>query len=137
MAGVSDGGAHGKFATGGAYSTDVLEWLVREQGVLSAEQAHQKLAWLPAQAAGMRDRGAVIEGLAADLIVYDPRQIRRAPHWTAAAIAHDQPAGEWRRVQKACGYHWTIVGGEITFEGDRCTGATPGRLLRSNARARA
>src|SRR5688572_1860399 len=36
MAGVSDGGAHGKFATGGAYPTDVLEWLVRETGVLSA-----------------------------------------------------------------------------------------------------
>ena len=137
MAGVSDGGAHGKFATGGAYSTDVLEWLVRETAVLSAEQAHHKLAWLPAQAAGMRDRGAVIEGLAADLIVYDPRAIRRAPHWTTAPIAHDQPAGEWRRVQKAEGYHWTIVGGEITFEGDRCTGATPGRLLRSNARSRA
>ena len=137
MAGVSDGGAHGKFATGGAYSTDVLEWLVRETAVLSAEQAHHKLAWLPAQAAGMRDRGAAIEGLAADLIVYDPRAIRRAPHWTTAPIAHDQPAGEWRRVQKAEGYHWTIVGGEITFEGDRCTGATPGRLLRSNARSRA
>jgi N-acyl-D-amino-acid deacylase len=137
MAGVSDGGAHGKFATGGAYSTDVLEWLVREQGVLSAEQAHHKLAWLPAQAAGMRDRGAVICGLAADLIVYDAAAIRRAPHWTRAAIAHDQPAGEWRRVQKAEGYRWTIVGGEITFEDDRCTGATPGRLLRSNRLSRA
>ncbi len=137
MAGVSDGGAHGKFATGGAYSTDVLEWLVRETAVLSAEQAHHKLAWLPAQAAGMRDRGAVIEGLAADLIVYDPRTIKRAPHWTSAPIAHDQPANEWRRVQKAEGYHWTIVGGEITFEGNRCTGTTPGRLLRTNARSRA
>jgi N-acyl-D-amino-acid deacylase len=132
MAGVSDGGAHGKFATGGAYPTDVLEWLVRETGVLSAEQAHHKLAWLPAQAAGMRDRGAVIEGLTADLIVYDAQRVKRAPHWTSASIAHDQPAGEWRRVQKASGYHWTIVAGEITFEGDRCTGATPGRLLRSS-----
>ena len=130
MAGVSDGGAHGKFTVGGAYPTDVLEWLVREEGVLSAEQAHHKLAWLPAQAAGLRDRGAVIQGLAADLIVYDPERIRRAPDWTSAEIVHDQPAGEWRRVQKAEGYHFTLVEGEITFEGDRCSGATPGRLLR-------
>ena len=130
MAGVSDGGAHAKFTVGGAYPTDVLEWLVREAGVLTAEQAHNKLAWLPAQAAGMRDRGAVIEGLAADLIVYDPERIRRAPHWQATEVARDQPAGEWRRVQRAEGYHYTLVGGEITFEGDRCTGATPGRLLR-------
>ena len=47
-----------------------------------------------------------------------------------AAIAHDLPAGEWRRIQKAEGYHYTLVGGEVTFEGDRCTGATPGRLIR-------
>jgi N-acyl-D-aspartate/D-glutamate deacylase len=135
MAGVSDGGAHAKFTVGGAYPTDVLEWLVREEGVLTAEQAHHKLAWLPAQAAGLRDRGAVIEGLAADLVVYDPDRVRRAPHWTAAEIVHDQPAGEWRRIQQAEGYHYTIVGGEITFEDGRCTGATPGRLLR-HGRAR-
>ncbi len=134
MAGVSDGGAHAKFTVGGAYPTDVLEWLVREEGVITAEQAHNKLAWLPAQAAGMRDRGAVIQGLAADLIVYDPQTVRRAPHWTSAEVAHDQPAGEWRRIQKAEGYHYTIVSGQITFEGDRCTGATPGRLLRYGRR---
>jgi len=130
MAGVSDGGAHAKFAVGGAYTTDLLEWLVRDAGRISLEQAHQKLAWLPARAAGLRDRGALIEGLAADVIVYDPGRIRRTPHWTRTEIAHDQPAGEWRRIQRAEGYHFTLVNGEITFEGGLCTGATPGRLLR-------
>ncbi len=130
IAGVSDGGAHGKFTVGGAYPTDMLEWLVREEGVVSVEQAHYKLAWLPAKAAGIRDRGAVLEGFAADLIVYDPTRIKRSPDWRSGEIAHDQPAGEWRRVQKAEGYHWTLVGGEITFEGNRCTNETPGRLLR-------
>jgi N-acyl-D-amino-acid deacylase len=130
MAGVSDGGAHAKFAVGGAYTTDLLEWLVRDTGRISVEQAHQKLAWLPARAAGLRDRGALIEGMAADVIVYDPARIRRTPHWTRTEIAHDQPAGEWRRVQRAEGYHYTLVNGEITFEGNTCTGATPGRLLR-------
>ena len=130
MAGVSDGGAHAKFAVGGAYTTDLLEWLVRETGRLGVEQAHQKLAWLPARAAGLRDRGALLAGMAADVIVYDPAAIRRAPHWTRTEIARDQPAGEWRRIQRAEGYHWTLVNGELTFEGARCTGATPGRLLR-------
>jgi len=130
IAGVSDGGAHAKFAVGGAYPTDMLEWLVREEGVVSVEQAHYKLAWLPAKAAGIRDRGAVLEGFAADLIVYDATSIKRSPTWTSAEIAHDQPAGEWRRIQRAEGYHWTLVNGEVTFENNECTQRTPGRLLR-------
>ena len=130
MAGVSDGGAHAKFTVGGAYTTDLLEWLVRDTGRVSVEQAHQKLAWLPARAAGLHDRGALLEGMAADLIVYDLARIRRTPHWTRTEIARDQPAGEWRRIQRAEGYHWTLVNGEITFEAGACTGATPGRLLR-------
>ena len=41
-----------------------------------------------------------------------------------------RPAGEWRRIQTADGDHWTIVNGEVTFENGKCTGATPGKLLR-------
>jgi N-acyl-D-aspartate/D-glutamate deacylase len=85
---------------------------------------------VPSFSADLRDRGALIEGMAADVIVYDPTRIRRTPHWTRTEIAHDQPAGEWRRVQRAEGYHFTLVNGEITSEGNSCTGATPGRLLR-------
>ena len=130
LAGVSDGGAHAKFTVGGAYTTDLLEWLVRDRGRIGVEQAHHKLAGLPARAAGLRDRGTLAPGMAADVIVYDLTRIRRVPDWTVAEIVHDQPAGEWRRVQRADGYHWTLVNGEITFAGDACTGATPGRLLR-------
>jgi N-acyl-D-aspartate/D-glutamate deacylase len=130
VAGVSDGGAHAKFTVGGAYTTDLLEWLVRDESQISVEDAHYKLAWLPARLAGLRRRGALLEGMAADVLVYDPARIRRAPDWRKVEVAHDQPAGEWRLVQKAEGYHWTLVNGEITFDGATCTGATPGRLLR-------
>ena len=133
MAGVSDGGAHAKFTVGGAYPTDVLEWLVREEGVLSAEQAHNKLAWLPARVANLEGRGGVLPEMAADLIVYDPTRVRRAPDWTATEIVHDQPAREWRRIQRADGYFWTFVNGECTFEKGVGTGATPGQLLRHAA----
>jgi N-acyl-D-aspartate/D-glutamate deacylase len=131
IAGVSDGGAHAKFTVGGAYSTDLLEWLVREEGRLSVEDAHYKLSWMPARAVGIRGRGALLEGMAADVIVYDPTRIKRSPDWRKVEVAHDQPAGEWRLVQRAEGYHWTLVNGQITFEGEKCTGATPGRLLRT------
>ena len=42
-------------------------------------------------------------------------------------ILHDLPGNEWRRVQKATGYKYTIVNGQVTFEGDKCTGATSGQ----------
>jgi N-acyl-D-amino-acid deacylase len=45
-------------------------------------------------------------------------------------IVHDFPGDEWRRVQRAEGYHATLVNGETIFDQGACTGATPGRLLR-------
>src|SRR5262245_2938384 len=116
IAGVSDGGAHAKFVAGGCYTTDLLEWLVRDEARISVETAHTKLAWLPARAAGLRDRGALLEGMAADVVVYDLAAVRRVPDWTTTEVRVDQPAGEWRRIQRADGYHWTLVNGEITFE---------------------
>ena len=49
--GVSDGGAHTKFFTGGAYTTDFLYWLVRDEGRITLEEAHYRLSALPARAA--------------------------------------------------------------------------------------
>jgi hypothetical protein len=37
----------------------------------------------------------------------------------------------WRRAQKAEGYSYTIVNGQVTFEDGKCTGALPGKVLRS------
>ncbi|MYD73396.1 MAG: amidohydrolase family protein, partial [Chloroflexi bacterium] len=69
--GVSDGGAHTKFLTAGSYPTDFLMWLVRDTGQLSLEEAHYRLSNLPARAAGFRDRGTLVEGAPADVVVYD------------------------------------------------------------------
>ncbi len=127
--GVSDGGAHTKFFTGGAYTTDFLSWLVRDEEVVSLEEAHYRLSNLPAQAAGFRDRGVLHEGAAADVVVYDIDELAIDPPWIGE-VEHDLPGGEWRRVQRAIGYKAIIVNGEITFEEGVCTGATPGKLLR-------
>ena len=128
VAGVSDGGAHVKFFTGGSYTTDLLTWLVRDTGKLTLEEAHFHLSYLPAQAAGFSDRGFLKEGAPADIVVYDLENLKRVPEWDYE-IAHDFPANEWRRVQRAQGYRWVMVNGTITFEDDECTGATPGQLL--------
>ena len=98
--GVSDGGAHTKFFTGGAYSTDFLAWLVRDEGVLTLEEAHYRLSNLAAHAAGFLDRGVLREGAAADVLVYDLEELAIEPQWIGEA-EYDLPGGEWRRVQRA------------------------------------
>ena len=78
---------------------------------------------------GSKDRGYLREGMAADIVVYDFENLTSVPEHDTV-VAHDMPANEWRRVQRAEGYRWTLVNGEVTFENGECTGATPGALLR-------
>jgi N-acyl-D-amino-acid deacylase len=124
--GVSDGGAHTKFVTIGRYTTEFIADFVREKDILSLEEAHYRLSCLPAKMAGLSDRGTIEEGRPADIVIYDYDGL----HSTPAEIAHDFPGNEWRRVQKAVGYNYIMVNGEVTFEGGTCTNATPGKLLR-------
>jgi N-acyl-D-aspartate/D-glutamate deacylase len=126
--GTSDGGAHTKFVTLGAYPTDMITWMVRDAGFMSLEEAHYRLSALPARCAGFQDRGVLREGAPADVLVYDLENLKMTPE--KPMIVHDFPAGEWRRVQYAEGYRWIMVNGEVTFEDGKCTNATPGRLLR-------
>jgi len=128
--GVSDGGAHTKFFTGGAFTTDLLRWLVRDEQKMTLEEAHYRLSALPAHAAGFKDRGMLREGAWADVVVYDLKGLDVEPDWVGE-IVHDFPGGEWRRVQRARGYRAIVVNGEITFEDGKATGATPGKLLRN------
>jgi N-acyl-D-amino-acid deacylase len=127
--GVSDGGAHTKFFTGGAFTTDFLTWIVRDEQKVTLEEAHYRLSALPAHAAGFKDRGVLREGTWADVVVYDMKGLGVEPDWVGE-IVHDLPGGEWRRVQRAHGYRSIIVNGVETFDEGKCTDATPGKLLR-------
>jgi N-acyl-D-aspartate/D-glutamate deacylase len=124
--GVSDGGAHTKFFTGGRYPTEFLSRIVREEEMCSLEHAHWRLSALPAHCAGFRNRGTLVEGAPADVVVYDFEGLEILP----TEIAHDFPGGEWRRIQRARGYRYVLVNGEVTIEDDRETGHHSGRLLR-------
>ena len=126
IAGLSDGGAHVKFLPGSVYSTDLLSWLVRDEGRLTLEEAHYKLSYLPAFLGGLKDRGFLREGAAADVVVDDLEKLALKP----AEVVHDLPGGDWRRIQRAEGYRWVLVNGDITFEDGEPTGALSGRLLR-------
>jgi N-acyl-D-amino-acid deacylase len=128
--GVSDGGAHTKFFTGGAFTTDFLRWLVRDEQKVTLEEAHYRLSALPAHAAGFKNRGTLREGAYADVVVYDLQGLDIDPDWVGE-VAHDFPGGEWRRVQRAHGYRSIIVNGQETFAEGKCTGATPGQLVRN------
>ncbi|MBJ81670.1 MAG: aminoacylase [Acidimicrobiaceae bacterium] len=127
--GVSDGGAHTKFFTGGAWTTDYLAWMVRETGAISLEEAHYRGSTLAAHAGGLQDRGMLREGAPADVIVYDLEELSIEPEWIGEPV-YDLPGGEWRRVQHANGYRHILVNGVETFRDGECTGATPGTLLR-------
>ena len=50
--GVSDGGAHTKFITLGAYPTESMIDFVRERNLVTLEEAHWRLSALPARAPG-------------------------------------------------------------------------------------
>ena len=129
LPGISDGGAHTKFVTTGRFPSDLIGLWSRDHGLLSLEQAHWRLSGYPAQAAGLKGRGHMAEGMAADIIIYNLEKIGSQPQerlW-------DYPADEWRLVQKARGYEYILVNGEVTFVDGECTQKTPGRLLRHGA----
>ena len=124
--GVSDGGAHTKFLTTGSYPTESLVKFTREQQLVSLEEAHWHLSGLPAYVAGLTDRGTLVEGAAADIIVYDHDALALREE----EVVHDLPGGEWRRICKPEGYRYTLVNGEVTFVDGESTGAVPGELVR-------
>jgi len=124
--GVSDGGAHTKFLNFGRYPTTMIQELVRERGQYTLEEAHYRLAALPAIAAGFSDRGTLEVGKAADIVIYDYENLKLRP----ITIAHDLPGDEWRYVEIADGYRYIMVNGVVTFIDGECTNEVPGKLLR-------
>jgi len=124
--GVSDGGAHTKFLTAGRYPTETLAQQVRDNQWITYEEAHRRLSALPAQLAGFTDRGVLRNGCPADIVVYDAANLAVGPN----EVAEDLPGGEWRRIQKASGYHAVVVNGEQTIADDELLNVHSGQLLR-------
>ncbi len=126
---ISDGGAHTRYLTMSSWPVHWLSHWCRDKGTVTLEQAHYKISTLPAWIASMKDRGMLRIGSWADIIIYNQEELGYL--YDKPIYAHDFPGGERRLVQKPRGLLYTIVNGTVTFEDNDCTGALPGKLLRS------
>lgn len=127
LVGASDGGAHMDMLVGGSSALRTLiEWVYqREQFTL--EEMVRLLSDVPARLYGLRERGRIAPGYAADVLVLDGERLAVSP----MRVAHDLPSGAARLVSNAVGIESVFVGGTEVYHRDEPTGALPGRLLRS------
>ena len=95
----------------------ILGQFVRDEGILGLEEAIAKMTSMPAARLGLRDRGRLVDGYVADVVVFDPARVR-------ALATYDEPR------QFPEGIEHVIVGGVPVVDGEVHTGATPGRALR-------
>jgi N-acyl-D-aspartate/D-glutamate deacylase len=128
LLGLGDGGAHLDMLCDSGYPTYVLGTWVRERGALTLEEAVRRMTSDPADFFGIRDRGRLQAGLAADVTIFDPATVRSAGR---PERRYDLPGGGKRMVMRSEGVEFTVVNGEIIWERGALTGSCPGRVLRS------
>ncbi len=128
--GLSDAGAHASQLCDACFSTHLLGHWVREQKIMDLERAIWMLSARPAEVMGIRDRGRLEVGLAADVVVFDPDQVGTS----SLRRVSDLPAAGDRLIADAAGIDAVWVNGtEIRRAGTDVLdpdGALPGRLLR-------
>src|SRR5215831_1336730 len=129
----SDSGAHVSQLMDASLQTHVLSHWVREKQAFTIEQAVRMLTLVPATLWGFSDRGLIREGLAADLVVFDPETIAAE----MPEVVDDLPASARRLIQRTRGVAATVVNGEILLQDGKHTGALPGQLLRGPLARRA
>ncbi|MDB4959343.1 MAG: hypothetical protein JWO36_6912 [Myxococcales bacterium] len=129
MLGLSDAGAHIDVFCTADYTTHLLGAWVRDMKVMTLERAVQRITSEPAAFFGIKDRGRLATGLAADIVVFDPATIDSA---LRPEMVYDFPGKTGRLVTRARGIHYTIVNGEVLLEnGQGESAARPGKVLRS------
>ena len=127
--GLGDGGAHVSFISDASFSTYLLTHWARDRKRgerLPVEFIVKRQCRDTAKLMGFLDRGLLEPGMKADLNIIDFEALKL----TKPQMRYDLPAGGKRLVQKAEGYRYTIVSGEIVVEDGVPTGATPGKLVR-------
>jgi N-acyl-D-aspartate/D-glutamate deacylase len=95
----------------------ILGQFVRDEAILGLEDAIWKMTGGPAARLGLRDRGTIRDGAAADLVVFDLATVQ-------SHATYDEP----RRFPS--GIEHVLVNGQLVVDGEKHTGARPGRALR-------
>ncbi len=94
----------------------VLGHYVRQEKLLTLEEAVRKMSSLPAQILGLRDRGQIREGFAADVVVFDPATVR-------ATNSFEKPKSYPE------GIPYVLVNGVLVIDDGEHTGARPGKPI--------
>ncbi len=128
LLGLGDGGAHLDMLCDSGYPTYVLGTWVRERKVLTLEEAVRRMTSDPADFFGIKDRGRIAPGMAADLVIFDPASVGSGGR---PERLYDLPGGAKRMVMRSRGIEMTLVNGVVTWEKGALTGAAAGRVLRS------
>jgi N-acyl-D-amino-acid deacylase len=107
-------GTHARFY--GTFPRKIRHYAL-DRGVLSLEDAVRSATSLPAQILGLRDRGIIRQGAAADLVVFDVNRIRDS-------------ATFFEPHQYAEGIDFVLINGQFAVDGGRATGSLSGTVLR-------
>jgi N-acyl-D-aspartate/D-glutamate deacylase len=127
----SDSGAHVSQIMDSSLQTHLLSHWVREKQAFTLEEAVRMITYDTSTRWGFHDRGLLREGLAADIVVFDPDRVGpRMPE-----VVNDLPAGARRLKQYADGMKATVVNGAVVLRDNEHTGALPGRFLRNRQAA--
>ncbi|HET7898373.1 MAG TPA: D-aminoacylase [Flavisolibacter sp.] len=100
----------------------VLGKYVREQQVISLEEAVRRMTSLPAQKFGLKDRGLLREGFAADIVVFDEKLVNDLSTYTAPHAY-------------STGFQYVLVNGKMVVEEGKHTGERSGKALRHQSDA--
>ncbi len=127
LIGGSDAGAHLDRMCGATYPTEWLGDTLRGRKLTTMESAIKKMTDDPARMFGLTGRGRIEEGYIADIVVFDPETIDAEP----IVSVSDLPGDERRLHSGAIGIDKVFLGGVLSIEDGKPTGALAGKILRS------
>jgi len=104
---LSDAGAHLTFFNDAGFGLHLLGHWARDLGAMTMSEAVRRLTAHPAAVFGMRDRGLIRRGFAADLLLFHPGTVGRGPR----RRVFDLPGGSPRLTTDAVGVHGVWVNG--------------------------
>lgn len=126
MIGGSDAGAHMDQMCGGNYTTKMIGELVRDQGLISLEEAVHMITDAPARLYGLRERGRIQVGWHADLAVFDLNTVGSGSTYRKS----DLPGGAWRFYSDPVGVEHVVVNGTPIIRNGQPTESRPGLVLK-------